>query len=98
MRDLETPEVMTAIEVARELRVSKAHVHNLINGKVTGVPPIPFIPMGRRRVGAKRERKESLVDSEDFHICAPEREPKPTAQPPSRRPNSSSHRFAGASD
>lgn len=33
--------VLTVPEVARELRCSKAHVHNLINGKVSGARPLP---------------------------------------------------------
>ncbi len=40
----------TVPEVARELRCSKAHVHNLINGKVRGALPLPALPLGRRRV------------------------------------------------
>lgn len=48
--------VLTVIEVARELRCSKAHVHNLINGKVRGIDPLPSIGLGRRRL----VRKESL--------------------------------------
>jgi excisionase family DNA binding protein len=43
-------EILTVPEVARKLRCSKAHVHNLINGKVRGVLPRPTIPIGRRRV------------------------------------------------
>jgi excisionase family DNA binding protein len=41
-------EVLTAAEVAAELKCSKAHVHNAINGKVAGVSPLPAIRMGRR--------------------------------------------------
>lgn len=48
--------VLTVSEVATELRCSKAHVHNLINGKVTGVPPLPSLFLGRRRL----VRRESL--------------------------------------
>jgi excisionase family DNA binding protein len=44
------PGNMTAEEVARELRVSKAHVHNLINGRVRGVLPLPTLTLGRRRL------------------------------------------------
>ncbi len=43
-------EVLTVAEVAQELRCSKAHVHNAINGKVTGVSPLPAIHMGRRKL------------------------------------------------
>jgi Helix-turn-helix domain len=42
--------VLTVIEVARELRCSKAHVHNLINGKVSGQRPLPSLWLGRRRL------------------------------------------------
>jgi excisionase family DNA binding protein len=41
-------EVLTVNEVAAELRCSKAHVYNVINGKVRGVSTVPVIPMGRR--------------------------------------------------
>ena len=44
------PMVLTVIEVARELRCSKAHVHNLILGKVPGVAPLPAMWLGRRRL------------------------------------------------
>ena len=43
-------EILTVIEVAAELRCSKAHVHNVINGKVRGVTPLPAIRMGRRKL------------------------------------------------
>ena len=43
-------EILTVAEVATELRCSKAHVHNAINGKVSGVLPLPAIHMGRRKL------------------------------------------------
>jgi hypothetical protein len=43
-------EVLTVAEVAYDLRCSKAHVHNVINGKVNGVSPLPTIHMGRRKL------------------------------------------------
>jgi hypothetical protein len=52
------PHILTIIEVAAELRCSKAHVHNLINGKVRGVVPLPSLQLGRRRV----VRRQSLLD------------------------------------
>lgn len=39
------------------LRCSKAHVHNLINGKVPGAQPLPCLHLGRRRL----VRHESLL-------------------------------------
>ena len=43
-------EILSAVEVARELRCSKAHVYNVMHGRVEGVLPLPSIPMGRRRL------------------------------------------------
>ena len=40
--------VLTVTEVAVDLRCSKAHVYNVIKGKVDGVRPLPVIRMGRR--------------------------------------------------
>ncbi len=40
--------VLTVAEAARELRCSKAHVHNIIHGKVEGLPPLPVLRIGRR--------------------------------------------------
>jgi hypothetical protein len=42
------PAVLTVYEVARELRCSKAHVHNIIAGKVPNLPPLPVLRIGRR--------------------------------------------------
>ncbi len=44
------PRILTVPDVARELRCSKAHVHNLINGKVHGTQPLPSLNLGRRRL------------------------------------------------
>jgi excisionase family DNA binding protein len=43
-----TDAVLTVDEVAGELRCSKAHVYNAINGKVSGISPLRIISMGRR--------------------------------------------------
>jgi excisionase family DNA binding protein len=43
-------EILTAAEVAVELRCSKAHVYNTIAGKVEGMSPLPAICMGRRKL------------------------------------------------
>lgn len=42
------PAVLTVREVATELRCSKAHVHNIIAGKVHDLPPLPVLRIGRR--------------------------------------------------
>ena len=43
-------DILTVAEVAAELRCSKAHVYNAINGKVAGVSGLPAISMGRRKL------------------------------------------------
>jgi hypothetical protein len=43
-------DVLTISEVAANLRCSKAHVYNAINGRVTGVSALPAIAMGRRKL------------------------------------------------
>lgn len=41
-------EVLTLREVAGILRCSKAHVCNVIGGKVSSLPPLPHLSLGRR--------------------------------------------------
>ncbi len=55
---------MTVSEVARELRCSKAHVHNLINGKVRGAKPLPSVRIGRRRIVRRLTLDEWIKASE----------------------------------
>ena len=50
----EHPQVLTLKEAAAYLRVSKAHLANVINGKVPGVLPVRSFRVGRR-VLIKRE-------------------------------------------
>ena len=40
--------ILTIAEAAHELRCSKAHVHNVIHGKVPDLPPLPVLRIGRR--------------------------------------------------
>jgi excisionase family DNA binding protein len=47
---INTDPLLTLPEIAHELRCSKAHVSNLINGKVPDVPPLPAVALGRRRL------------------------------------------------
>lgn len=42
--------LLTIPEVAARLRCSKAHVYNLVRGKIAGVRPLAVIPLGRRRL------------------------------------------------
>jgi hypothetical protein len=47
-------DLLTLKEVAEELRCSKTHVSNLINGKVSGIPMLTHLAMGRRKVVQRR--------------------------------------------
>jgi excisionase family DNA binding protein len=49
-------QVLTIAEVADFLRCSKAHVQNLLAGRIVGAPTLPFMPLGRRKL----VRRESL--------------------------------------
>ena len=42
--------ILTAKEVADELRCSKAQVYRLMNGLVDGLTPLPTLPLGRKKV------------------------------------------------
>ncbi len=46
----EVSEILRVEEVASNLRCSKAHVYNAINGKVSGVSRLPVICLGRRKL------------------------------------------------
>lgn len=47
-------DVLTVPELAAELRCSKAHVSNLMNGKVRGLPKLTHVSLGRRKVVHRR--------------------------------------------
>jgi hypothetical protein len=47
-------DILTVPELAAELRCSKAHVSNLMNGKVRGVPKLTHVSRGRRKVVHRR--------------------------------------------
>jgi hypothetical protein len=47
-------DVLTAPEIAAELRCSKAHVCTLMNGRVRNVPKVTHVSLGRRRVVHRR--------------------------------------------
>lgn len=55
---------MTVLEVAQALRCSKAHVHNLIGGRVRGIDALPAIHLGRRSVIQKKSLTAWLETNE----------------------------------
>ena len=42
------PDILTMAEAAQLMRCSKAHLSNVLNGKVSGLPQLPHIALGRR--------------------------------------------------
>ena len=58
--------VLTAADVALDLRCSKAHVYHLINGVVAGAPPLPAIQMGRRKVVRRSSLEKWKEEVESF--------------------------------
>lgn len=75
----EEREILTAEDVASELRCSKAHVYNVINGKVTNVSRLPSICVGRRKLirRSSLERWKSLNEHGDDSgmMFSPESQP-----------------------
>ena len=59
--------VLTVAEVAVLLRCSKAHVHNLINGKVHGTRPLPSLRLGRRRLVRRTSLDKWIETSEQCY-------------------------------
>jgi hypothetical protein len=52
-------EILTAKEIALELRCSKAQVYKLINGEVPGVQKLPAIPLGKKKKVVMRSSLEA---------------------------------------
>jgi excisionase family DNA binding protein len=57
-------QLLTVVEVASELRCSKAHICNLMNGKVGGASPLPCVRLGRRRL-VRRESLEAWMKTNE---------------------------------
>jgi len=57
--------VMTLSQAAAYLQISKAHLSNVINGKVSGVQPVRCVRMGRR-ILIKREWVNQWLETADL--------------------------------
>jgi excisionase family DNA binding protein len=57
------PAVMNLAQAAAYLQVSKAHLSNVINGKVPGISPFRSVRVGRR-VLIKREWLDQWLEAE----------------------------------
>jgi len=67
----DAPSVLTIEETAKELRCSKAHVYNVIAGKVMGVSPLPAIIMGRRKLVRRSALEQWKHDNETCATISP---------------------------
>src|SRR5690348_14325631 len=56
------PTILTLKEVAQILRCSKAHVANVINGNVKGLPRLAHLAIGRRKL-VRREWLNQWMES-----------------------------------
>jgi hypothetical protein len=67
-------EILTVAEIAVELRCSKAHVYNVIAGKVDGVHPLPAICLGRwklvRRASLEYCKKSNESGARDANMAS----------------------------
>lgn len=57
--------VLTIAEVAAILRCSKAHVSNVLNGRVAGVPKLSHLAMGRRKLVRKEWLDHWMEENKD---------------------------------
>ena len=62
--------ILNAVEIASDLRCSRAHVYHLMKGTVRGVPPLPVIPIGRRLVVRRSTLEQWKNDAEKILIGA----------------------------
>ena len=57
-----TSTILTIKEVAQILRVSMAHVQNVLSGKVAGVPKLTHLTLGRRHL-VRREWLDQWLEA-----------------------------------
>lgn len=57
--------ILTITEVAAILRCSKAHVSNVLNGRVAGVPKLTHFAMGRRKLVRKEWLEHWMEENKD---------------------------------
>lgn len=62
--DSAIPKILNLSEAARLVRCSRAHLSNIIHGKVFGLPVIPAIRIGRRVLFRRESLERWLQDVE----------------------------------
>ena len=64
-------DLLTVREAASILQVSKAHICNVIAGRVRGCQPIPAVRMGRRMLIRREALAEWIRANEDARLRLP---------------------------
>jgi len=59
------PDLLTMQETAGILRCSRAHLSNVLGGKVAHLPPLPHVAMGRRKLIRRATLEAWLNQVED---------------------------------
>lgn len=72
-------DLLTMEEAAQVLRCSKAHLSHVLNGKIEGLPRLPCISMGRRKLIRRGTLENWLASAEGGALSSP-RQDSPQAQ------------------
>jgi predicted DNA-binding transcriptional regulator AlpA len=64
-RDADAPKILNLAEAASLVRCSRAHLCNIINGKVRGIPHLPIVRIGRRVLFRRESLEQWLLQVED---------------------------------
>ncbi len=64
-------QLLTIREAAQLLRCSKAHLSNVLNGKVRNVPPLNSVRLGRRRLISRRSLTSWIATVESPDSATP---------------------------
>jgi hypothetical protein len=59
------PDLLTLTDVARILRCSKAHVCNLLNGRIRDAQRLPSVSVGRRKLIRRASLERGLKAAEE---------------------------------
>jgi hypothetical protein len=62
--------ILTAEEVAQELRCSRTQVYRLLNGLVKDVPKLPYISLGRKKVIRRSSFEDWKQTNESIILAA----------------------------
>jgi excisionase family DNA binding protein len=57
-------DLLTLSEVAQILQVSKAHVSNVVAGRVRGCSPMPAVRLGRRRLVCRSSLETWIAEND----------------------------------